>query len=41
MSESIDDLYSKAEKRLKEEHDKEVERIKEELKEAKRKALST
>jgi hypothetical protein len=40
MSEDIDALYSKAEKRLKDEHDRAVEKIREELKAVKRKALS-
>ncbi|MFQ5940458.1 MAG: hypothetical protein ACE5KA_02010 [Nitrososphaerales archaeon] len=40
MSEETERLYSEAEKRLKQEHDKAVEKIKEELKGAERKALS-
>jgi hypothetical protein len=40
MSESTDDLYSVAEKRLKHERDRAVEKIKEELKTTERKALS-
>ncbi len=40
MSESTDDLYSVAEKRLKQERDRAVEKIKEELKTAERKTLS-
>jgi len=39
-SEIIDSFYSEAMKRLKEEHDKSVERIKQELKSAKQKTLS-
>lgn len=39
-SEIIDRFYSEAMKRLKEEHDKSVERIKQELKSAKQKTLS-
>ncbi|MEM2760299.1 MAG: hypothetical protein QXU32_01240 [Nitrososphaerales archaeon] len=38
-SESIDKLYAEAERRLKEEHDRAIEKIKEELKAAKQKAL--
>jgi hypothetical protein len=38
--EIIDRFYSEAMKRLKEEHDKSVEKIKQELKSAKQKALS-
>jgi len=39
-SEIIDKFYSEAMKRLKEEHDKTVEKIKQELKSAKQKTLS-
>jgi|GEM_PF-1887243 len=39
-SEIIDSFYSEAMKRLKEEHDKSVEKIKQELKSAKQKTLS-
>jgi hypothetical protein len=38
--EIIDTLYSEAMKRLKEEHDRAVEKIKQELKSAKQKTLS-
>lgn len=40
MGESIDELYAEAEKRLNEERIRAVEKIKEELKTAKKKALS-
>lgn len=40
MSESIDEFYSEAEKRLKREYEKTVEKIRGQLKEAKQKALS-
>lgn len=40
MSESIDGLYSEAEKRLKRQHDGALENIKEELRVAKQKTLS-
>jgi LPS O-antigen subunit length determinant protein (WzzB/FepE family) len=40
MVESTDELYSAAEKRLRQERDRAVEKIKEELKVAQRKALS-
>jgi len=39
-SEIIDKFYSEAMKRLREEHDKTVEKIKQELKSAKQKTLS-
>ena len=40
MGESTEELYSVAEKRLKQERDRAVEKIKQELKLAKQKALS-
>jgi hypothetical protein len=40
MSESIEKFYVEAEKRLKQEHDRAVEKIKEQLKAAERKTLS-
>lgn len=40
MSETIDDLYSEAEQRLKRERDRAAEKIKEELNAAKQKALA-
>ncbi len=39
-SETIDQFYDEAMKRLKEEHDKAIEKIKQELRSAKQKAMS-